>query len=82
MIRHVGGIPGGLAVKDSSLSLLWLGFDPEPGNFCTHGYGQKKKDRNTNFEQLNIYQWSDNFYKLKTKIRKMNILFKYLEACQ
>ena len=25
--------PGGLAVKDSSLSLLWFRFDPWPGNF-------------------------------------------------
>ena len=26
--------PGGLLVKDPALSLLWLGFDPWPGNFC------------------------------------------------
>ena len=26
---------GGLAVKDLALSLLWHGFDPLPGNFCT-----------------------------------------------
>ena len=26
--------PGGLVVKDSALSLLWLGFDPWPGTFC------------------------------------------------
>ena len=26
--------PGGLVVKDSALSLLWLGFDPWPENFC------------------------------------------------
>ena len=25
--------PGGLMVKDSALSLLWLRFDPWPGNF-------------------------------------------------
>ena len=25
--------PGGLAVKDPA-SLLWLKFDPRPGNFC------------------------------------------------
>ena len=25
--------PGGLAVKDSALSLLWLRVDPQPGNF-------------------------------------------------
>ena len=26
--------PGGLGVKDLALSLLWLGFDPWPENFC------------------------------------------------
>ena len=26
--------PGGMVVKDSALSLLWLGFDPWTGNFC------------------------------------------------
>ena len=26
--------PGGLVVKDTALSLLWLGFDPWPGNSC------------------------------------------------
>ena len=26
--------PGGLEVKDLILSLLWLRFDPWPGNFC------------------------------------------------
>ena len=26
--------PGGLAVKDLALSLLWRGFDPWPGDFC------------------------------------------------
>ena len=26
--------PGGLAVKDSALSLPWLGFDPWSGKFC------------------------------------------------
>ena len=26
--------PCGLAIKDLALSLLWLGFDPWPGNFC------------------------------------------------
>ena len=29
--------PGGLAIKDSALSLLWLGFNPWPGNFCMPG---------------------------------------------
>ena len=26
-------LPGGLAVKDLALSLLWLGFNPWPKNF-------------------------------------------------
>ena len=26
--------PGGLAVEDLALSLLWLGFSPWPENFC------------------------------------------------
>ena len=28
------GVPGGLAVKDRALSLLWHEFDPWPGKFC------------------------------------------------
>ena len=31
--------PGSLVIKDSVLSLLWLGFDPWPMNFF-HGYGK------------------------------------------
>ena len=27
-------LPGGLVVKDPTLSLLWCGFHPLPGNFC------------------------------------------------
>ena len=34
---------GGLAVKDSSLSLLWLRFDPWPGNLCVSQAQPKKK---------------------------------------
>ena len=33
--------PGGLVVKNSTFSLLWLGFSPWPGNFTCHGHGQK-----------------------------------------
>ena len=33
--------PGGRAVKNSALSLLWLQFDPWPGNFCMPWHGQK-----------------------------------------
>ena len=35
--------PGGLLVKDSTLSLLWLGFDPWPGNFSIPWVWPKKK---------------------------------------
>ena len=34
---------GGLSVKDPSLSLLWLGFDPWPGNFHLLWTCQNKK---------------------------------------
>ena len=29
--------PGGLVVKGSAWSLLWLKFDPQPRIFCRHG---------------------------------------------
>ena len=32
-------------VKDSALSLLWLGFDPWPGNFCMSRAWPKKKKK-------------------------------------
>ena len=35
--------PGGLAVKDSALSLLWLGFNPWSTNFCMLRVRSKKK---------------------------------------
>ena len=34
--------PGGLAVKDLALSLLWGGFDPRSGNFCIPWVQPKK----------------------------------------
>ena len=49
---HVAGVggggefPGGLAVKDSVLSPLWLWLDPWPGNLCMmQAHTRKKKDR-------------------------------------
>ena len=39
--------PGGLVVKDSVLSLLWLGLDPWPGNFCMLQVQLKKKNKKT-----------------------------------
>lgn len=34
---------GGLVVKDSVLSLLWLVLNPWPRNFCVQRIGQRKK---------------------------------------
>ena len=31
--RSIQEFPGGLVAKDLALRLLWLGFDPSPGNF-------------------------------------------------
>ena len=39
--------PGGLAVKDLALSLLWLGFSLWPGNFGRLQAQPKKKKKNT-----------------------------------
>ena len=30
----IRGLPGGIVVKDSALSLLWFKFNPWPRNFC------------------------------------------------
>ena len=39
-------LPGGLAVKDPALSLLWLTSGPWPGNFCLPlGTAKKKKKK-------------------------------------
>ena len=38
--------PGGLAVMDSTLFLLWLRFHPWPGKFCMLQAWQKKKKKN------------------------------------
>ena len=35
--------PGGLVVKYLAFQLLWLGFDPFPGNFCKP-WGQPKEE--------------------------------------
>ena len=42
-IQPVLGFPGGLAVKDSALSLLWLGFSPWSGNFMLWARPKQKK---------------------------------------
>ena len=39
------GFPGGLAVKDLALSVLWLRFNPQPGNFFMPQAPPKKKKK-------------------------------------
>ena len=41
--RNLLVFPGGLVVKDLAWSLLWLGFDPWPGNF--HGLRAQPKEK-------------------------------------
>ena len=44
--------PGSLAVKESVLSLLWLGFSPWLGYFIACMHGQKKnKNKNKKTER-------------------------------
>lgn len=43
--------PGGRAVKNSALSLLWLQFDPWPGNFCML---DQKKEGSEKFLSLDL----------------------------
>ena len=38
--------PGGPVVKDLVLSLLWLRFDPWPGNFCMPWWRGRKWPKN------------------------------------
>ena len=45
----LGDFPGGLAVKDLALSLLWLRFDPKPGNFHMPQARPKKKKKKEKF---------------------------------
>ena len=55
MIKKLQKFLGGLAVKDSALSLLWLGFDPWPGNFgmpCGVARGKKKEEKLQYFKNL------------------------------
>ena len=45
---HLLEFPGGLAVKDPVLPLLWWGFHPWPGNFCRPRVRPKKEKRKKN----------------------------------
>ena len=45
----LGAFPGGVAVKDLVLSLLWQGFDPWPqGTSASQGQSQEKNKKQTN----------------------------------
>ena len=46
--------PGGLAVKDSALSLLWFEFNSIFGTFACCGHSQKKK-KERNHIIISIY---------------------------
>ena len=48
----VGKFPGGLKVKDSTLSLPWLEFDPWPWNFHVHGCAQETIKFKLNFKKI------------------------------
>ena len=47
-LRNIAELPGGLAVKDLALPLLWLRFIPWSGNFCYALGTVKKKPKNNN----------------------------------
>ena len=48
-------VPGGLAVKDSALPLLWLGFDSRSWNFCVPwAWPKKKKKKDSEREELDV----------------------------
>ena len=49
--------PGGIAVKNPVLSLLWHGFDPWPGNFCMSWVQQKKEKKASALSRGSPYQW-------------------------
>ena len=76
-------LPGGLAVKDLMLSLLWLRFDPWPGSFhmsACHGYSQKKKKKKKKKENKNSFLAGIIASKLwrKSKKRKKNFKLKVI----
>ena len=57
---------GGLGVKDSVLSLLWLGLNPWPRNFCMPQVQPKKKKEETPVATLDVGCWNstDKLYLL------------------
>ena len=51
--------PGGLAVRELALSLLWCEFDPWPEKFCMPQVDQKKKKReNSKGENIILVYWN------------------------
>ena len=63
--------PGGLAVKDLVLPLLWLGFNPWPKNFYMHRCDQKKKKNKKN-SQNSLRRNQSSFFK---RTKYLNIHF-------
>ena len=53
--KHLLEFPGGLAVRDSMLSLLWLRFDPWPGNFCMPRM-QPKQTNNPPLQRTHLFE--------------------------
>ena len=49
--RRFREFPGGLAVKDSALSLPWLRFNPWPRNFHMPQVQPKKKKKKSSFRR-------------------------------
>ena len=48
-----------LAIKDSALSLLWLGFNPQPRNFCMPWVQQPQTNKQKTHKTLyNTYLWT------------------------
>ena len=45
-----GGFSGGIVVKDSALSLVWLRFNPWPRNFCMPQAWPKQKTKKQNMK--------------------------------
>ena len=70
--------PGGLAVRDSVLSLLWLRFNPRPRNFCML-QAQQNKVLSLPFQFLHSISFSFFYLLIRTLPKqtflRLNILF-------
>ena len=57
-------VPSSLAVKDSALSLLWLRFNPRPGNFHMLQAGPEKEKEKKMFGVPIVVQWVKDLARL------------------